>query len=217
MVTRQLGVAAAVLGTLLCPAVAQADLMYRFDQANYVVAPGETVEVRVYLTETPGTAFLTTEGLFSAGVRVSFGEPPVPSSPAQVVSLGDILPNPAFDEVVRSLGGDWAGLAQAALMNPTVFPNPGTTEILLGIFRFTAGLIPGEVTNLLATDLHPPLLTETVTGLGTALDKLIGEGRATITVDESVAMIPEPSGLVLLATATLCLAGYRRRFRGPAA
>ena len=50
----------AICAILWCAgSVAIADPLYQFtfDQPNYTVAPGDTVNVTVFLEETPGTAF----------------------------------------------------------------------------------------------------------------------------------------------------------------
>jgi hypothetical protein len=180
---------------------------YHFDQANYQVTPGGTVDVRVFLRETidPGagdTSLLAAEGLFSAGVRVHFDEPPVPGDPARVLGEGDIVGNPAFDFFfgpVKSLvPGSSAGLSESVdvlnFAGVAAAGGPTTFEVLLGTFRFTAGSVPGQVTRLRATDFSPD--DETLTNAtGTVLDPFIRDGQAAITV---VAAVPEPGSLPLM-------------------
>jgi hypothetical protein len=190
---------------------------YRFDQSDYTVFAGATVDVRVFLVETLGagdTSILATEGLFSAGTRVVFSEAAPAAPAAMVLDVADILGNPAFDfplGPLRSLSpGVSAGLVEnVSLSNPTgvmATGGPTTFETFLGTFRFTAGDVGNELTLLRATDFSPG--AETITNLtGTALDARISDARATITV------IPEPATVVLLALAVLVLltSGLRHR------
>jgi hypothetical protein len=173
---------------------------YRTDQAKYTVAPGGTAPVNVFLRETfaPGDpTFLDTEGLLTAGVRVHFDVPTVPTDPAEVLTTADIAINPAFNGPTFSdvVAGSSAGFFGAVdFFSPTVTTptGPGFNEILLGTFTFTAGLVPGEVTNLLATDFDTST-DETLTGNSfLVLDPLIADATATITV-----VTPEPSTQVL--------------------
>lgn len=189
---------------------------YVFDQPSYVVPAGGTVDVQVFLQETLTApldrSLLATEGLFSAGVRIRFDLPPVPPKPSQVVSLADIVANPAFDDPFGSLRvlvpGSSAGLAEnVTLLSPAgvlATGGPSVFQLLLGTFRFTAGDMD-EVTVLQATDLSP--LNETVTfRTATVLDGQINVGQATIRV-----VIPEPAGLVLFVTGTLGLMVWQWR------
>lgn len=183
-------------------APAHAGLIYSFDKASYTVPVGGKVSVQVFLQQTPPTTILTDEGLFSAGVKVSSG------AAAQVLGIGDILANPAFDDVThRAVVGSSAELSEVAFLNPTVFPPPGGDRILLGTFTFT-GLSTG-VSPLSAGDLFPSPQIENVTGVGTPLDALIGAGTANINVTPAQAAVPEPTSLLLLSGGLLAAFGLR--------
>jgi hypothetical protein len=197
---------------------------YLFDQSNYTVAAGGTVLVKVSLqedTSTGGPSLLSTEGLISAGVRVDFNDP-VPTQPAQVRSLADILPNPAFDLApppdprFLPVPGfpNTAGIEEYVDIASPPVTAPGTGplyQIPLGSFLFHAGSVPGEVTHIQALDFNPAT-DDTVTALtATVLDSLINPANATITVQP--AAVPEPSGLVLFGLAFSALMLRARRVR----
>jgi hypothetical protein len=198
--------------------VAQAASTYQFvfDQANYDVAPGGTVAVHVFLREMLGPvspSVLDTEGLSSAGVEVSFNNAPLPTDPAKVLDTFGIIPNPLFDGSggMGLVNGISAGFhMEIFASSPVVLPTggPSVFDALLGTFIFTAGVVPGEVTHLVATDFNP-LFDDNITGLSNVLDSLISDGFATITV------VPEPSGLLLAAISALgfIAAGRRRTHR----
>lgn len=175
---------------------------YRFDQSQYFVLPGQVFTVNVYLRETfePGdSTLLDSEGLFGAGVRVTFDGSPAPSDPAKVVANTDIAPNILFDGATSTdiVPGSSAGftaivdVASAAVTSPT-----GTTfnEILLGQFTFTAGMVTNEVTQLLATDFDPATDDNVTNASLTVLDSRILTASATVTV------VPEPATMVLMVS-----------------
>lgn len=221
---RALCVASSVMMAFLFAARSvQADYRYVFDQTNYTVNPGGTVAVNVCLQET-GTTVLKEgmgAGLAGAGVKVVFDDPPLPSSPAKVLSTSAIITNTsAFPEVWgRSVSADmYARLLLGAGFDPDTSdpinvygvetpPGSGTYRASLGTFMFTAGAVAGEVTNIRATDYGST--SDTITGDLVVLDNLIAPVTATITT------IPEPSGLVLIGMATLAVFAFRY-FRGVA-
>ena len=69
---------------------------------------------------------------------------------------------------------------------------PDTFRVLLGPFRFTAGIVAGEITTIRVVDV--PGTEDTVTATGLVLDPLVQAGEATI----QVTAIPEPARLTLL-------------------
>lgn len=182
---------------------------FAFGQDAYVVAPGATMAVPVYFQETVGsqdTSVLAPggAGLITAAVQV-VGDPLLPTQPAQVRSLSDIIPNPAFDVPAPSLSLNAAKLSLGALEGSTVVGEEytnGVYRLLLGTFTFTAGDVPGEVTTIRATSFDPTF-TNIVDGNMHALDGTpVGETRATIRV------VPEPSTIVLATAALLAWAAW---------
>ena len=71
-------------------------------------------------------------------------------------------------------------------------PPPGSSSVLLGSFRFDAGAVADQVTNLSTGTVSdgPQFLS----GTSQNLDSMIATSTATITV------VSEPSGIVLLGT-----------------
>ena len=189
---------------------AQADIVYQFDATNYSVAPGATVDVEVFIVQTGNTTNdpvdLSTDGLESAAVRVFFDGNP-PTDRAEVLSTGNITFNPQFDDSTLQESDVMPGISAGLADSINFVANPVTgTNILVGTFTFTAGLVPGEVTNLRATDFGD--FDDTIAGDAnlTALDDIIVDGVATITVTA----IPEPGSMIFLAGIGLVI-GLRRR------
>ncbi|MFK8115239.1 MAG: PEP-CTERM sorting domain-containing protein [Rubripirellula sp.] len=193
---------------------ASAALVYSFSEANYEVTAGSTVDVTVFLQQQDATGDpidLTIDGLVSAGVRVTFDTTP-PSDRAEVLLEADITPNPLFDDTSFGpefdlVAGESAGFVDSV---DDVFAPITGNNILLGTFRFTAGSVIGEVTNVRAVDFG--IDDDTFAGDFdfTILDGAIGQGISTITVTA----VPEPSSLgLLLVGGTVVVMSRRRRRR----
>ena len=210
------------LASLICLSladntVARGNYAYQYllSQPSYTTAPGGSVLVGVSLQErvTDGsTSRLATDGLFSAGVRVTFGS----GSAAQVLAATDITFNSAFNSTFQTRIVN-AGVS-AELTESVDFASPallgsalggGVYQVFLGSFRFTVGSVAGQTTTITAVDI--PGMTDTLTGAGLALDALIQPASATITTTSNVATVPEPASLILLGLAGACLGPIRRR------
>ena len=211
---------ATFIAIALTPSITEAGVQYgfHFDQSQYFVAAGSTVNVKVYLRESfdPGdTTLLDTEGLFGGGVRVFFNEAPIPSVPAEVLTLADIIPNGGFDDTVTLkdlVVGTSAGFTSNVGTSPLpVGADVGATfhQVLLGSFTFTAGLNPGEITHLRATDFDVSLDDFVTNNSLTVLDSLIRDSTATIVVD-GVQAVPEPSSILIIAATCMTFLCYRR-------
>jgi hypothetical protein len=189
---------------------AKAGLILGFGQAGYTAAPGQGIDVPVYLHES-GTSVLATEGLNSAGIVISFNVPPTAIDPARVTL---ITPNPGVNDAddflstsISPASGSTAGSAEllfSIVLSDVLFPTPGSSSILLGTYHFTAGATPGQVTNL-SVGIAPGG-PQFFSGAGQELDSMITAGNASISVQAQA--VPEPSCLTLLASSMFCLAGY---------
>jgi hypothetical protein len=187
-------------------APAQADYVFQLtdaegvEQNHFVIGSiGRMIDVNVYLRQSDPDALLTEEGLYSAGVRLTYGSPGI----AEVLSVDNTAPNLAFDDpiaLLKEVGSNYIALDMAVsdIFSP-VFPQSSTPDrIWLGTFTFT-GLSLGSVQ---ITAMDNPDMDNTLTGLSTVLDSRIGSAQATIST------VPEPSGLILLAGVALLAGPY---------
>jgi hypothetical protein len=193
---------------------ARADLVLSFDQSSYLVDPSQAFDVSVYLTES-GTDVLATDGLASAGIVVSFNLPAMASDPAQVTQIAQ---NPGVsdtDDLVSTsilpATSSQVGAAQllfSIFLSDVLFPPSGSSSILIGTFRFVAGAVPGETTNLSVAiaDGGPQFFS----GTNQELDDLITTTTASITVRGSTA-VPEPQAILLLASGLVPVGVLARR------
>jgi hypothetical protein len=193
---------------------------YVFGGDVYRVIPGGTVNVPVFLQETVATGDVSVlapggVGLFGAGVKVVFGDPPQPSDPARVCSASDILASSAFDVVTPAVELTNAKLELFSFDNPAVHGQEyslGVYRLELGIFRFTAGSVADQSTPIRATD-YDSLFDDVITSDGRPLDSSpISDGSAMIIT------VPEAGTLAMLAVAvaTTAVIGIARR-RSPRA
>jgi hypothetical protein len=199
-----------------CSGTARADFVLGFGQTNYSVDPSQGIDVPVFLTET-GTTILTTDGLNSVGLVVSFNLPILVSDPAQVTL---ITPNPGVNDIddflsttINPATGSTTGTAElmfSIVLSDVLKPEAGSSSILVGTFHFVAGSVLGEVTNL-STGILPGG-SQFLSGTGQELDSMITTGTASI----SVRSVPEPSGMVLMGAGILSLGGYVFVRRKPA-
>jgi hypothetical protein len=199
------------LAYALSPAWAEAGSTYAFafDQAAYQVGAGATVEVNVFLQEQVSdgsVSVLATEGLIGAGVRLSFDLSPLPSDPAQILSVSDVILNDgssgfggSFQSITLSAGSHADITETVDLFNPAVLATSvggDLYQILLGTFRFTAGAIDGQTTLIQAGDI--PGASDTVTDSGLVIDGQI-VSSAISRIQVGPASVPEPSSVIALA------------------
>jgi hypothetical protein len=209
------GTVALVACTFGRPACAALEYKFHFGSSSYTVAPGESAEVQLFLTETYDNAELDmprldTEGFTSIGGLISSGSPGVQSA-----ALPTLAVNPAFDQDLSSLpSSTQALLSGVALVNPPPKANqlsPNSYTILVGTATFK-GVTAGTVTTLTAVDPGPASVEDTVLEDGTVLDALITNATAQFTVTgDGQEVIPEPGSLALVCVAGVLVAA--RRFR----
>ena len=204
-----------VMALLFVASVAQADdvtlgtYSWVFNQSNYVTTPGGTVTIGVALQETGGGNALLLHGMDQMAGTINWLNSPVPPTPAAVLSVSDIIPNPAFAVGDRILPGD--GTATILDFDPSFSGegtqvSPGVWQLSLGTFTFTAGYAPG-VTHLKADIYYAaPMGGGNLVNDddGSGLDPYIATGYATITT-------PEPSTFVMSVIAALGFFGLRLR------
>jgi hypothetical protein len=209
---------------LACEGRAGPIYSYAFDQPNYRVTAGGTVEVKLFLQEDDsagGSAFLKNVGLIGAGVLVTFDDPTA-TQPAQVLSTADIFfnlsqfPGPP-DPLPLLTAGVSAGLTEDVGLEPPVKASgPGPVyQVCLGTLRFTAGNVAGDVTHLTAARTAADSQDDVGADLPpTVLDSLVQDGAATITVSGPAAAVPEPSSFMLLGIgAALVASSYQMSLR----
>jgi hypothetical protein len=200
----------------LIAAPARAGLVLTFDQSNYAANPGQTVNVSVFLDETDSDGTLANTGLIGAGVTVSSNLAPFATDPAQVTSISaNPAVNPLDPDFPDSLSTSItpatdsspgsASLSWFLAIN-TFYPAPGSSDILIGTFAFRTGMTPGQVTNL-SVGVLAPAGDQFYLGDFTNIDAQITGSTATITA------VPEPSSLLLAATAVAALIVLGRRMR----
>jgi hypothetical protein len=224
---RHASLISAICAAFLWVGVATAEPTYEFafDSDNYLVAPGGTVDITVYLKETvnEGPSVLNSDGvgIFGAGARLNFDG----TSPTRAKVLYDtnITPNPVFTNisdpgiVIKSVTDTTAQLiATMGLISLDVAhaddPTLGMAEYLMtiGTFKFTAGSVPGEVTSVYTSRVlneGDEEIDAMITGDIIALDSVVGQSGFTITT------IPEPSTLLLSGMAAVAIFAFRCRRR----
>jgi hypothetical protein len=203
-----------VLALLLSSDTAGAAYTFQFTDSSgatqtsfNIAGVGQTVDIRVYLLQSGSDTGLSSSGLKSGGVGLSFDQ-----TIATVASTSAITPNAAFDTSSKSVGTGTATANVAQVLNaPITAPTSGAdaNRILLGTFTFTG--VSGGTTSTVTFDPHPAPTNDNVLGNGTVLDSLIVNSSVTITV-----AVPEPStfvltGLVGTGIAAAALRRFRRR------
>ena len=144
-------------GVLLCsPAFGGLSFSFSVDQPHYSVAPGQSVDVPVYLQEVvtaPDSSLLAAEGgLGSAGVLVQR----TGSSGSDPAIITGAFANDAFDDFLGltiSVADSEAQIVEmrdlfqsSGVLVDETFPGSGIRRIPLGTFTITGGAAVGEVT-----------------------------------------------------------------------
>ncbi|MFO0950115.1 MAG: PEP-CTERM sorting domain-containing protein [Isosphaeraceae bacterium] len=156
-----------------------------------VTSVGSSVDVQVFLrADGADLDLLRSAGLFGAGVALRYDDP---AGVAQILTAGDVRPNPAFVNLVpaSTADADRAGFTCDVGFNAFLYPDP-SGAIALGSFTLT-GLAPGTTSLRLSDRISG--FDETIAGDGTVLDARLGPAIASLEVQA----VPEPGSLVLLA------------------
>lgn len=188
---------------------AHAEYTFVFDEANYTVAPGATVDVYVSLMET-STSNLHDVGMGGAGIKVRWDEG-MPADPAAVLADADVVNVSGFELVWNSskahpaeYNADLSLGTFDTVYGEETSPGSGIYAVALCKFIFTGGATPG-ITHIRATDYGTE--DDNVLMDFTILDSLIADAQATITT------IPEPSTFLLGGIAALALFAFNRGWR----
>lgn len=212
------GLCTALATVVWTPAVfADAVVSFAFGRPSYWVKPGGKVDIPVYWQQTVGegeTSVLDPSsgvGMFGQGVQIRWDNPVMPSQPAAVLHTEDIAYNPDFVGGVtqKAATDSYAQLSETMdMLSLAVSYGSQTSEDewrqRIGVFSFTAGPTPGEVTHLSAVRYVGPMGTEdyVIDAIGNAYDGATNPATATITV------VPEPSSLTPGVVASLALASF---------
>ena len=208
----------AVLSVLLFTAGStSADFSFQFTDQNgntvpsnaFTVAQGSSVNVNLYLTQSNGETRLTSPGMQSAGVALTYNN--------SIANTTSVTGNAAFDvQTTSGVGTGKASINDSAVVNPPVTaPTSGANanRILLGQFTFQGASV--GTTSLVTSTPHagskPPIADNVLADSPTftSIDSLIANASATITVTA----VPEPGSMILcsLAASACALAAWRRR------
>jgi hypothetical protein len=196
----------------LIPAAAQADYVYQFQFGSGAIgateytqpwAVGDTLAVKVYVHQTGADDALTTVGLNTAAVKLTFGP-----GAAHVVSANPTYNTAGFSSTMRSRTLD-AAAGFAALSESTPLPVDGEetwadvpmpkgSSVLVGTFTLKK-LLNNEVTTLVASPWDEGS-TNSPFGAG-------GPGELTVLpATARLGTVPEPSSLVGIGSAVLAAA-----------
>ncbi len=168
-----------------------ASYSYSFPQPSYQVAPGDIVDVPIYLTETVGageTSLLATEGMFfvSFDLWLDDGLP---------VAILDFSASPEWDaaDFFENLPGiytlnAYSSLTQATFGEPVPLQD-GQYQLYLGDLQFLASGNPGE--SVIATVNVSP-------GGGAISFDTLELIEDIASADVTITIVPEPSSLASL-------------------
>lgn len=166
---------------------------------SFNIANGSSTNVDVYLSEVPPDTTLSTEGLFSLGLKgdlvsTAFG------------SIASASINPNFDFVTSDSSNTIALEWEAAVLANTI---PRTPSVLLGSFQFDS--TGAGVSSFTFGDIRTGGDINWLTEAGAELDESIfglgSTGTYSLTLSTAV---PEPCSAALIVIGAI-LAGSRRR------
>jgi hypothetical protein len=196
---------AALLAVVPGLAAAQATFTYEWNRsgvflpnnASISVVTGTTFSLDVYLRETSNTNILSTDKLFSAGVRTTY------SNPANIVNVPNttsIVRNPLFNDAgsfTPTINNPNFAQFTAAVVDPNtdLVGSDLSKRILLGTFTFATPGAANTSTTIQALDI--PGSDDMITGIGTSIDLQITPTSLII----NVTPVPEPASVLVIAGA----------------
>jgi hypothetical protein len=178
---------------------------------NYIGAPGQTVDVKVYLNEsTPSGTFLldAENGLASAGVQGT----QIPNAAVSPATFAQFTPDVAFNDpiltpLVTVSPTHFSSLAFADILGPAGAPalsvDATTKRVFLGDLLITLGNKAGDVTTFSLADFSPGSDTLSF------LHNIVLDPQTPTTFTTTV-VVPEPATLAILSLTTVPLFLRRR-------
>ncbi len=208
-----------------CTPVAQADLIlglrYSDGSTSKTVNSGDTVFLDVSLTDTDGSTFFPSEGLFSAGARLLQTAGSIVMGAPTTTDVDSNWAAGIFDSNPASAGGlTEIGKALGAtdlFFGPAIGAVPGVSStIRIARFAYTVTGAAGATATIASATLDSGVNTIVTFNTLTDLDGLVTSfGSVDLTISGAPAAVPEPASMIL-ASLTAVVAGgaqYARRRR----
>ncbi len=202
----------------------------RFDQSEYVVPPGSTIELKMYFDEvadTPSDHRLANSNrhLGSASVKIAWS-----GGHSYVASVDDLTFGSGFNEPPLSKKFLDPQNGIATLIQSDMFPPYSTwtqisdtpssiRRVQIGTVSFTAANTPGDVTQVVLSDQDSQAEDFSIVDAADFTYYFSPDGQSTLTaftatIRTSGTAVPEPGGTALLTVlAAMAVGAWRSRSR----